>query len=72
MKTKTLTLDLLKELCLQYDTENDVWPGSKFEGHAVFNFVAEKLGKSKQIEEDKWDDELLTQKVNQSMDNGEL
>ena len=69
---KTLTLNLLKELCLQYDTENDVWPGSKFEGLAVFNFVAEKLGKSKQIEEDKWDDELLTQKVNQSMDKGEL
>ncbi|MGH2637772.1 MAG: hypothetical protein ACRDF4_00555 [Rhabdochlamydiaceae bacterium] len=69
---KYLTLEQLRELCLQYDQQHDVWPESKFEGLSVYGFVAAKLGSKKEEDEDKWDTEILERKVEQVIDEGHL
>jgi hypothetical protein len=60
---KKITLEELKELCLQYDLNKDAWPESKYEGRSLYYFIAEQAFGEKISAEaedliEQWDDEL--------------
>ena len=45
MKRKIISIKELKKICDEYDNANGVFPESRFEGCAVYNFICEKISK---------------------------
>ena len=43
--------EVLRELCMQYDIENQEYPESPYEGLAIYNFF---IGKEKEIDYGLW------------------
>lgn len=52
---ESIAIGALRELCIQYDIENEEYPESLYEGLSIYNFFREiVLGPSSKVDWDIW------------------